>query len=90
MIMIQAHRYARFEKVNLHASPSCDAEVISILQKGDWMGVLQLQSGWSQVVGPGFHGWIQDEDTEFRPPFQLHAKRLDPNTIKYYSREQQS
>ena len=88
MRMVQSHVYTRQSGICIRVFPSCQSRIVHTLEKGDWLGVVRKEEGWLYVIGFTFQGWVAEEDVESKSPFNLHAHRLDPFTIRYFNEDQ--
>ena len=85
--MVTSHLYAATEGVRLFVDHSGMSQILRILDKGAWLGVLKREGHWIQVIGSDFEGWVEETAVESKSPFTLHARRMDQAQIQYISDE---
>jgi hypothetical protein len=86
--MIHSHLYARKSETPVFEDPFDNGSPVYILRQGNWMGVLQREGDWIQVIGIDCTGWVRSEDVEERPPFSLHALWVPGQPIEYVNTPQ--
>jgi SH3-like domain-containing protein len=81
--MIYAHLYARLPDTPVFHNPVDDGVPLHYLHAGDWVGVINSEDDWIQVIGIECTGWVKASDLEPRPPMQLHACWQEGKPIEY-------
>ena len=85
--MIHSHVYARHKDTRVFANPVAQHSPMHTLERGDWLGVLEIRGGWLQVIAAGCEGWVHAHDVEVKPPFQLHITLEEEHRlIRYVNR----
>jgi hypothetical protein len=83
MIMIQSHLIASKIATPVYAQPTADSMPIAMVAKGSWLGVIQRQGEWIQVIGIACEGWVMKADVEVLPPMELRAVWSPGQPIAY-------
>ena len=84
-VMIQSHLYTKKPQTHLYAVPTANAEPVSVLSQGNWVGVLESKDNWFRVLSIQGEGWVRSEDVEERSPFNLHVQWTPGQPIQYIS-----
>lgn len=83
--MIHQHKYARMGDIPVYDEPDSNHEPIGYLQQGAWMGLQEERSGWIQMISNQIEGWVREEHTIDRSPFQLHARWKPGMNPQYFN-----
>ena len=82
--MIQSHLYAKQPETPLFAARD-EGQLITMLGKGNWLGVFENTGTWLHVLTIQGEGWVKAEHVEERSPFNLHVRWEPGKQIEYVS-----
>lgn len=83
--MIHQHKYAKKGDVPVYSNPDMNEEPIGYLQQGTWMGLCGQKSDWLKIISYQVQGWVREEHTIDRSPFQLHARWKPGMNPQYFN-----
>ena len=72
MKSVEAHRYTSKADVPLFAA--VDGAVVCHLDLGSWVGGVERDGDWLQVITAQHNGWLRLTDTVDSVPFTLSAR----------------